>query len=189
MSRARKNKQSPQRCFNGQNNAHLQWYHDRERFLANSTTTVVPKEIRLAAFVDYKLTEAYEPVLVNIAHELYVQYNRAKGINSGTGEYRNTVTVTTKPQNGGSQLVAALKVGETYTVPDFYGHRRTLVIQVCEGVFGNLFQQPDYMLVSMGERRSACRADGGETGSWILKRVQTYRKRQDERKRAAGVGT
>ena len=162
--------------------------------MTNTTGTGARKarKVRLAAFVDYSLTtwtgSQKEPVLVNVVDELFIQYNRASKYNVGTGEYPDTVTVTTKPQRGGSQLVAALSPGETYTVPDFYGQGKSLLIEVCESVLGSS-QRPDIAVISVGKHRSACpdpvqsaekkeeESKRQSLSSWILNWILRYRRR------------
>lgn len=197
MAKGLRTAHSPQRCFNGQNYNHLGWNKDRKLTMTNSTGTGARKarKVRLAAFVDYSLTtwtdSQKEPVLVNVVDELFIQYNRASKYNIGTGEYLDTVTVTTKPQQGGSQLVAALSPGETYKVPDFYGQGKSLLIEVCESVLGSS-QRPDIAVISVGKNRSTCndpdpvqsaeKKEEEETprqslSSWILNWILRYRRR------------
>lgn len=160
MSRAYRSKDGPLRCFNGQNNDQLGWYSD----LTTKVTLPVanPDPIKLAAFVDEAAVRSNKEhsILINVADSYFLQYNRAKYYNIGTGEYPDMVTVTTKPMNGGSQLVAALSPAseggtDIYEVPNFVG-THTLVLKVCRSIRSNGILTPDVMEVIVALDSADC---------------------------------
>jgi hypothetical protein len=138
----------PLKCFNGLKHWQLGWYKDRAVQINSSSAT----KVNLATFVDYKLTTPDHAVLANIDNKYYLQYNRAKGMNSETGAGVNKVTIVT-PVSSGSRLVAQLNPsGPRFVVRD-YSRGMDLVVEVCcqrrtRGV--------DSMILSVGLGRSLC---------------------------------
>jgi hypothetical protein len=142
----------PRRCFDGRSNHILGWYKDRELILENVQDD--PQLINLAAFVDYGKAADDEPVLVTLPEEIFLQYNRAKAFHSGTGEKKDTVTIT-QMTNSGSELLAGLKPGERFEFLHYQGWERTLVVEACAEIVGNE-NSPDAMMISVGMGRSDC---------------------------------
>jgi Gametolysin peptidase M11 len=139
----------PLKCFNGQNNNVLGWYSDR-------TLAMVPASggaqlVKLAAFVDYNKTSVDEPVLLNIGDQFYIQYNRAKGMNVGSAEKQDKVTVTSL-DSAGSNMLGGFDVGESFQQSSFGG---TFTVKVCEKRAGTS-SSPDVMVLSVGMGASIC---------------------------------
>jgi hypothetical protein len=159
MARGYRNPNWPQRCFNGQNNDHLGWY-DNKKYTFDPISDG-SKVFNLATFVDYQTTN--DPVLINVGDELYLQYNRAKGFNADTGEMQDTVTVTTKPLDGGSQLMAGLSVDQetTYAYANYKGSGRSVYIKACQRLDNSA--KGDAMKISVGlDQPASC--SGAVTG-------------------------
>lgn len=156
MARSFRTVDGPRRCFDGRSHYHLGWFRDRERWL-NPLGRRRPVWIDLAAFVDYTKSHVNEPVLVILPGDIYVQYNRAKDHNEGTGEMRDQVTVTQSMLEEGSILLAGLSAGERYCIPNYQGSNRTLVIAACSPRHGSMASEADVFRVSIGMNRSACR--------------------------------
>jgi len=155
MAKGYRDPYGPLRCFNGQNNDHLGWYDDRKLVL---NPTSAGTQVSIAAFVDAEKPIQNDPLLVSIQGELFLQYNRRKSFNSGTGEMADTVTIVTKPINGGTELKAGLKVGSpAFTVGNFRGSGQTLTIVVCRSVPATT-TAPDRMVLGIGYGSSATRA-------------------------------
>ena len=145
MSFGRKDRNFPRKCFNGLHNWQLGWYHDRHMTIK----TVSDQEsylIKLATFVDYDLTKADEPVLLKVLDNLVLQYNRAKGMNIGTEQNADQVTITVEGK-GGSEMLAGLSVGDQYFIENFRGTARQLIIAACEETKGET--GADIMLISV----------------------------------------
>ena len=72
----------PLKCFNANKNWILGWYRDKSIALPGASRW----SGRLVAFVDYGQanTARNEYVLLRV-DDVFVQYNRAKGFNAGTG--------------------------------------------------------------------------------------------------------
>ena len=136
--------EAPLRCFNGLKNHQMGWYSDHE-------AKVVPAKhgtqtINLAAFAD--ISKTTELVLLNVADTYFVQYNRAKGMNVGTGEKLNQVTITTKYSQG-SKAVAGLASGDTFS-------GNGLTIKACRTEKAE--SDVDSMVVSIGLGNVNCSA-------------------------------
>lgn len=127
---------TPHKCFNGYNHWQLGWYPGRRR-----TLEIKPVTIRLAAFVDYKITAPNEPVLVKVANNLYLQFNRAKSFNSETPMYPDRVTITRMRLDGRSENMAGLAKGESFTT------KANTTIKACSALSGKAGQ--DIMIVSI----------------------------------------
>jgi hypothetical protein len=141
----------PRKCFNGVKNWQLGWYQSRQVTINSSFEQ--GHLIKLAAFVDFHRTAPDEPVVANIANDLYLQYNLAKGFNIDTEEKRNEVTITA-PGESGSEGLAGLKEVGRYQVSNFQDSAHDLVIEVCKRQKGSLGAY--MMLVSVAYDKSLC---------------------------------
>lgn len=136
----------PRRCFNGIKSWQLGWYKTRHHWIDPLASG--DQLIKLAPIVDFDKTTADEAVIISIRDEFYVTFNRAKGINLGTGGKRNQVILTTTG-DGGSESLAGLDVGDTYEVKDYMNSGHSLVVAVCEFQRGRR-GAPDIVFVSIG---------------------------------------
>jgi hypothetical protein len=144
-------REGPHKCFNGQNIWHFGWFSDR-------TISVDPFQgvqlVELAPFVDYDRTYSNQAVLVSI-FDIHLVYNRAKGFNSETSEYGNTVTVTQEKTEINSALLGALDMNESkFIIQNYMDTGRTLRIEVCKSSIGT--SSADYMLLSIGLGDAMC---------------------------------
>jgi len=142
----------PRKCFNGANQYHLGWFADRQVKWSGESI------IKLATFVDYDSAADDEKVIVNIADQYYLQYNRKKGMNENTEENDDKVTIHKTINNGeigqGTEFLDALGVGEMYHLSD-----PNLFIKVCEAYTSNA----DVMLLSFAsESFGLCQAVASE---------------------------
>jgi hypothetical protein len=112
----------PMKCFNGFNSWRFGWYSTRH--LSHNPLTGGDRLVKLATFVDFKKTATDEVVLVNIANQYYLEYNRAKGFNVHTEHAVNQVSVT-QPNAQGTNRLGALSAGQQYTVTNFSGSGKT----------------------------------------------------------------
>ena len=134
---------APISCFNAQKHWSLGWFQDRSTSLGLDD---LPWGGYVAFFGNYNLTSPYDNVLVNVGRSsprLFLQYNQATGINSGTRERKDQVVIvedagSTKNSWGlQSWIVAgiALDSGDTkrgLRYRNFHRSGSALVIQVCE---------------------------------------------------------
>lgn len=146
MSRGVRTTDGPLRCFNGQNHDYLGWFDSHKAYVTPAPGS--PSLILLAAFVDHEKAHSETPLLVNVADELFLLYNRAKSYNNGTGAALDTVTVTTKPVTGGTELLAGLKAGEKLEIANWNNSSIPLVIEVCRKINGSQVM-PDAMIVAI----------------------------------------
>lgn len=149
MSTGVKSQRTPLRCFNGAKNWQLGWYRDRQRKIQPHRSG--PTVLKIAAFTDYDDTPGSIPVLISVAGVYFLQYNRAKHFNSGTGEKRNQLTITENLEDG-SESKAGLEVGQRYVVENFKDTGKRLVIHVCESEYSTI----DTLTVSIAMDRSFC---------------------------------
>lgn len=151
MASGQKASDWPRKCFNGLKNWQLGWYQSRQLILDSSFEQ--GHIVKLATFVDFDRVALDEPVVVNIADELYLQYNLAKGFNADTEEKANDITIT-GPGETGSEGLAGLNVKGMYKVSNFQNTGHELFIEVCKrdkGVLG-----ADMMIVSVAYDISLC---------------------------------
>ena len=148
----------PQKAFNGVKNWQLGFYSDRQ-------TTIRPlvgaaRTVKLAAFVDYDLTNSGEYVVINVADTYFLEYNLATKFNADVEEKQNQTTITEIVAGGESNSVAGLSTGDEFKVPDFKGSGRELIIKVCESKIGGE-NRPYIMTVSIGMDIDLCQQESG----------------------------
>jgi hypothetical protein len=155
MSAGHKQTNWPAKSFNAQNHWDLGWYEDRS---VSVDPIAAPQLLKIAAFVDYDKTQQGEYVLAEVGlGNLYMQYNRAKGFNRDTEEKADMLTISTKMEDGGTDLVAGLDLdSNTYLAAGFQGSDQNILIEVCHVGVGNNVDRPDYMIVSVGIGPSLC---------------------------------
>jgi len=145
----------PSMCFNAHKNWISGWFLDR-------IVTVDPADGiwkgYLATFVDYDLTSPGEYVVIKVG-DLYMQYNRAKGMNFETREMRDQMTIAREGQKG-SELIAGLdglRTNSTLYFHNNYGeNNETLYIAVCGIELGDDLTTPDRMWISVGLNNLDC---------------------------------
>jgi hypothetical protein len=159
--------QETKSCFNAQKHWSLGWFEDRALSL---DVEDLPWAGYLAAFVDYNMTTSDQCVLVNVGQSnprLFLQYNRAKGINAGTRALGDQVVIvrdTGSPstywglqswQEGGIAK-GRDDVPAAFRYRNFGGQGVDLVMRVCKHVTG----PPDFVRLSIhlddGLQQSTC---------------------------------
>jgi hypothetical protein len=139
----------PSMCFNAQKHWVSGWYDDR-------VLEVDPNQGiwrgRVAAFVDYRLTSPHEYVVIKVG-QVYLQYNRAKGMNYQTREKRNQIAIV-EDEGNGSEMLAGLDGlfynTTLYRRENFGPNNETLFIAACSKLDGDNVTIPDVMFVSIG---------------------------------------
>lgn len=159
-------KGGPTSCFNAQKNFDLGWFEDRVTML---TIDDLPWGGYLAFFGEYNLTLPEQTVVVNIGQQrdrIFMQYNRAKGVNAGTRAYPDQVVIVGdegRRESWGEQSWFEGAIGlnpesssRNYKVKSFEGTGHDIFIRVCEEVSG----PPDYVRLSIhidnGIHRHTC---------------------------------
>jgi Gametolysin peptidase M11 len=143
----------PRKCFNGYNSWVLGWYSDRH--LSFNALTDEGRLIKLATFVDYDKAAVDEYVVVNVADNLYLQYNIAKGFNVDTEQKQNQVTIT-EPASQGTNSLAGLSAGDQFEISNFNSSGTTLIIEACQTMDGSAGTNADVMLISVAMGKSLC---------------------------------
>jgi hypothetical protein len=92
-------------------------------------------------------------VIVNVANIFFLQYNRAKDINSETGIQKDMVTYTQNVPWSSSDLNGGMGVGGTM-VRSHNG--KTLFVSVCSRVDAATATAPDVMEVTVGYHKNWC---------------------------------
>jgi hypothetical protein len=142
----------PKQCYNAQNHWALGWYK------AEKMETVEPSRqgeiVKVVAFADVATaTASADKVLVRTGGnlDLYMQYNRAKGFNADTYEYRDQLVIV-KDVGGGTMIEATLDMDNesVYTRQESSGNSQPLRVEICSQVYKNDSNQPDYMMVGIG---------------------------------------
>lgn len=142
----------PAMCYNAANHWSLGWFSDR----AVATNLFRPTLIKLAAFADYDKTTAGEHYVVARTGNVYLHYNRAKGINANTYEYKDSLTIY-QAISTGSYLFAALSWSGTRLYQRTFSSG-TWRAEICDSVYGDNTYTPDYLVVSIGFGNSLCGA-------------------------------
>lgn len=137
-------------CYNAANHWQLGWFADR----AITVDMFKPTLIKIAAFAHYdKTTEGEEYVVVRSGN-VYMHYNRATGVNVDTTEYKDHLTIY-QAISDGTFLFAALDY-ETKPLYQRSFSQGTWHAEICDQVFGDGYNTPDYLLVSTGFGESLC---------------------------------
>jgi Gametolysin peptidase M11/Divergent InlB B-repeat domain len=135
----------PVMCFNAAKSSQLSWYNDKEITIDHSWTG---KVIGLA---DYTQASPEQNVILKAQGAdnsfLYVTYNRQSGINSGTREAGNQVTVVQGANRQSSNLLAKLGSNGSYTLPGFWPSGNDFEITVDE--ISTDFNNIQYAMVSI----------------------------------------
>jgi hypothetical protein len=159
--------QETKSCFNAQKHWTLGWFQDRALSLDIED---LPWAGYLAAFVDYNMTRSDQSVLVNVGQSnprLFLQYNRAKGINADTRALGDQVVIV--QDTGSPSTFLGLQswqeggiargrddIPAFFRYPNFGGQGVHLVIRVCTHVTG----PPDFVRLSIhltdGLQQSTC---------------------------------
>jgi len=146
----------PLRCYNAMNHVRLGWH--TEQILNLNTVKRGGQTIDLVAFA---LVSSYPDsvVIINVGDLFFIQYNLAVGINAGTREKINEVTITVLEQERDTNSIAGLGASSSFTSPNFQG--RDLVVRTC-GTVGS-----HAMRLSIGLGEASCSAPGapGATSS------------------------
>jgi hypothetical protein len=154
---------TPAECYNAQKLWTLGWFTDRSRSLQVSD---LPFRGYLASFVDYSIVSSNWNVLIEIkgTNSLYLEYNRAKGMDSDSRAHQNQVAIVgiqgSDPTAQQSWFKAAImtndpSVSDTYRSENF-ASGSAVVVQVCDKTVGT----PDYVRLSIyldnGIQKSTC---------------------------------
>ena len=107
-------------------------YNTNSQQATLQNTNVVPLvSLRLKQYGDTRIASLNN----NYGPDFYVGYNRQAGINSGTIEAKNQITVHRKESGapmsyGESNRLAALSVGQQYTIDNYKGTQYSVTIKV-----------------------------------------------------------
>jgi hypothetical protein len=154
MSLGTGEKHSPRQSFNAHKGWQTDWYASRH--LAFDPLAVEIRLIQVSALVDFELASTSQPVIVNIADHLYMQYNRAKSFNSDTRGSPDRLVVVEAYESGNSGVVASLSSADgAFEITDYKGSGQSLIIDVCREEYGDK-GTPDIMVVSIGFGESIC---------------------------------
>eukprot|EP00547_Thalassionema_nitzschioides_P002913 CAMPEP_0194199332 /NCGR_PEP_ID=MMETSP0156-20130528/391_1 /TAXON_ID=33649 /ORGANISM="Thalassionema nitzschioides, Strain L26-B" /LENGTH=708 /DNA_ID=CAMNT_0038924217 /DNA_START=123 /DNA_END=2246 /DNA_ORIENTATION=- len=140
----------PALCFNAQKNWQTGWFADRS---VEIDVTQGVWSGKLATFVDYDKTAEEEHVVIKVGETLFLQYNRAKGMNAQTYDHPDELVIV---ENGaeGSKLIGGVD-GEEFNTTffqynNFEDTNRTLFIAACSRHLGNNRTDADYYHISVG---------------------------------------
>jgi len=139
----------PSMCFNAVKNWQTGWFMDRAIDLDVTQGGWTGK---IATFVDYHLVKDDEYVIVKVG-DLFLQYNRAKGMNAQTFDKANQVVIV-ESSTETSEVIGGLD-GEIFASTyfqrqNFTGTGETLFIAICSHQFGDNRTQADYFRVFIG---------------------------------------
>lgn len=172
MGYANNKMHGPQKGFNAHKHWISGWFDDRSVDIEENLLLHRAMGAPLVSFVDASNEDLpqSEAVVLKVKH-LYVQYNRAKGYNSGTfKDQKDRVTVNyAESEDDVSDLVAELAVNETYVHASFDEAGNDLIIQVCS-VGVEALAGIDYAVVSVhlddGFQTSICGDSSIVSNNW-----------------------
>ena len=143
----------PLKCFNAEKNWNLGWYNDRA--LKINPAVEGPHMVKLAPFVDYDKIPDEQYVLINVDDKFFVQYNRAKGMNSETEEKRNQVVIVERGKGDNSEVLDGIVRHWNQKAMAFgpYDNDSAVVFHICEEL------PDDVLLISIGINESICGSD------------------------------
>ena len=123
MGYAYPNKKGPRSCFNAAKSYQTGWYKDKSVTI-NSSGNIPCFDGVLHGIADYPIANTVLLKVQTTSSEYYINYNAKKGINQGTQEAGNMVTVVSRPRGprdsyAESDLVAKLESGEVYSFSDY----------------------------------------------------------------------
>jgi hypothetical protein len=128
--------EGPEMCFNAAQSWQLGWYRDKAATLdeTKNQASYVGVLGGIADYSDFNINTVLVKLNTGSSIDYYVNFNRKSGINSGTVEGGNQVTVVTQGGEGTgyapSELVAKLSAGNTYTISNFDGSGKAATITV-----------------------------------------------------------
>jgi len=131
-----------QMCYNAAKSFQIassgSWYTDRIMTWnsGNSNPTILVQNI--IGIADYGNNPGKLPVVVKLetgtANDIFVGFNRARGVNSASKKANDEVTVIAQGNNGvgysKSVLLTSLSSGGSYTINDWQGSGKKMVITV-----------------------------------------------------------
>ncbi|MEM1082141.1 MAG: hypothetical protein AAGH65_11215, partial [Pseudomonadota bacterium] len=134
---------SPIMCFNGAKSVDFRWYTDQVVTLVEQSWTLPAPSLNfdLIGIANYADATQGQDALIRVrsipttddAKTLNIAYNRKVGINNGTREASNRVTVTETYSPSSfevSNLVAKLNTGQSYVASNFWGNGKDLTVFV-----------------------------------------------------------
>jgi hypothetical protein len=157
----------PLQCWNGHKYSMGGWLWDHFR-QADLATDPSPWLGRLVAFTDHQSSKLQPTdstllrVVLPVAMDLYLVYNKAKSFNIGTREKANLVTVVqpdvVDPRS--SKILAGLSVGQSFSVGG-------LTVTVCV-IIEDEETDLDYVIVNVFKNELSSTCDEYKTGSLTL---------------------
>lgn len=152
-------------CFNGAKSVELGWYSSHVMKISPSTgSNFSGKMIGVNDFADSSsLTDSPYKLVVEIknptnADNYFVMYNKAEGINAGVLEAQNQVVVVQGAPESTSNKIAAVSVGLSAIIPNFY-FKYGLKIDVQGGGLDSTNNNIDYVNVNISLQGPECTSD------------------------------
>jgi len=123
MGYAYPNKKGPRSCFNAAKSYQTGWYKDKSVTI-NSSGNIPCFDGVLHGIADYPIANTVLLKVQTTSSDYFINYNAKKGINQGTQEAGDMVTVVSRPRGprdsyAESDLVAKLESGEVYSFSDY----------------------------------------------------------------------
>jgi len=124
MGASYRNSDTPRMCFNGAKSWQAGWYRDKS-ITINSSSANTCFDGTLHGVADYPVaTTVILRVQTGSGYDYYISFNSRRGINSGTQDVADQVTVTRRPRGGRnsyaeSELVAKLSSGQSYNLAGY----------------------------------------------------------------------
>jgi len=167
-------------CFNGQNVWRMGWFLDRRIEIDNMALRgdynhngPEQRFVQLAFYGDYEKTVYSQPVVAKIGNDVFLTYNRKKGINNETNEYADRLLVVQERINDDgnpySNLVDAIprQNGKpfAFTMEGGYyspisnnnntNNNNLIVVEVCGYNKGD-DNGPEFLTVAIGNYYGGC---------------------------------
>ena len=147
---------TPHRCYNAAQHWQLGWYDESQRVsIVDASSSPSSQLIYVAAFVDAHKTidDPATAVLVQLDDSRYLQFNRAKDYNAGTGQMADLIVITQLTSSGTTRLLAGLDMANN----PVYQFGSGVTVEVCDVVIGDAAMADyDFAVISAGTGSSLC---------------------------------
>ncbi len=125
---------TPVMCFNAAKSWQSGWFADKSLTIDPNNDAGTCFSGPLYGLDSYTSSPADAKVLIQLqstsGQNYHIGFNGKQGSNSGTAEHGNRVLITTQAATGASMKIANLGAGQSYTIANYDGSGRDVVVSV-----------------------------------------------------------
>jgi Gametolysin peptidase M11 len=182
---------APLKCYNAAQHWQLGWYNQRSSLRLSLVDRSIqdrdqwPMTVKVAAFVDHAKLNDKMAVLVQLDADTYLQFNRAKDYNVGTGMMADEI-VLVRDNSNSTSLLAGLDASGVYQYKS--SNPPTIVtVQVCAIVIPTDTTLVDYAVVAIDQRLDS--SDGQDDDEQAEQDVNAQCQKQNNHPPSAPTAT